>query len=214
MPVQQKRRPVRPSGTRRRPIQREERPTPILLRVLSWLGIILLCFVIGYLGTSWVVDILNRKLLLKPEDRIENATDLMNHTPPEPEPASEIPQASLTLYFVNDDALTGVRKTFIARSPEDNIRDAIDEVLSLSDFPNIKLLHVFRIGDTAFLDLPGQFSSSLENAPQRKGLLLLTGIIRTLQDNFPPLKQVKFLIDSKAPKSGSNPDLSVTWKMP
>ena len=201
MPAPQRRRPVQ----RRRPIQREEKSTPMLLRVLSWLGMILLCFVIGYLGTSWVVDILNRKLFLKTDEL---------PSPPEIEQTEEVSQMSLVLYHVNGDTLSGTRKTFIARTTEDNIRDAVDEVLALSDFTGIKLLHVFRIADTAFLDFPASFASSLENAQQRKSLLLLTGIIRTLQENFPPLAQVKFLIDSKVPKSGSNPDLSVTWKMP
>ena len=100
---------------------------------------------------------------------------------------------------------------------EDNISDAINSILILSGIPGadrIKLLHVFRISDTAFLDMSGQFVSALESIGQRKRLLLLTGIVRTLQENFSPLLQVRFLIDSKPPKSGGVVDLSVPWKMP
>ena len=52
-----------------------ERP-PFLLRFFSWIGIILLCFVAGYLGTSWMVRSLNTRSLLKPENRVENGEDL------------------------------------------------------------------------------------------------------------------------------------------
>ena len=203
----------------------ENNHAPLLLKILSWLGIILLCFVLGYLGTSWFVDFMNRKLLLKPENRIENQEDLSNFESSEQEriaqevfdSGAEVKQISLNLYHVKDDTIAETRQNFIVRIPEDNISDAINSILILSGIPGadrIKLLHVFRISDTAFLDMSGQFVSALESIGQRRSLLLLTGIVRTLQENFSPLSQVRFLIDSKPPKSGGVVDLSVSWKMP
>ena len=89
--------------------------------------------------------------------------------------------------------------------------------MTLSGVPNagkIKLLHVFRNGSTAFLDMPGQFASALDSMGQRKSLLLLTGLVRTLKENFSPVNQIKFLIDSKAPKAGGTVNLAAPWKMP
>ena len=223
-PVQRQQRPQRQRVRTPEP-DYDDRPTPLLLRVLMWFGVILLCFVLGYLGTSWVMDLLNRKLLLKPENRIENQEDLTDFQEAEQERASReaiksganVQQVSLNLYHVNNDSLAETRKNFVSRTTEDNIRDAVEEILTLSSIPNagkIKLLHVFKVSDTAFLDMPGQFASSLETAGQKKSLLLLTGIVRTLQENFSPVTQVRFLIDSKTPKSGGVVDLSAPWKMP
>ena len=203
----------------------DDKPTPLLLKILSWLGIILLCFVLGYLGTSWAVDFLNRKLLLKPENRIENQEDLNEFNTSEQErilnetlkSGTEVQQVSLNIYHVKNDTITEKRQNFVSKTPEDNIRDAVTEVISLSTMPQaekIKLLHVFRLQDTAFLDMSGQFASSIESAGQRKSLLLLTSIVRTVQENFSPLSQVRFLIDSKPPKSGGTVDLAAPWKMP
>ena len=176
------------------------------------------------MGTSWVMDLLNRKLLLKPENRIENQEDLTDFQEAEQERTSKealstgnVQQVSLNLYHVKNDSLSETRKNFVSRTTEDNIRDVVEEILTLSSIPNankIKLLHVFRVSDTVFLDMPGQFASSLETLGQRKSLLLLTGIVRTLQDNFSPASQVRFLIDSKPPKSGGVVDLAAPWKMP
>ena len=105
-------------------------------------------------------------------------------------------------------------KSFITRTREDNIRDAVEEVLSLSGAPKMKLLHVFRNDETAFLDMPGQFASALSSMGKRKSLLLLTGMVRTLQENFSPITQIRFLIDSKPPKSGGDVNLAAPWKMP
>ena len=204
----------------------EDKPTPILLKILSWLGIILLCFVLGYLGTSWAVEFLNKKLLLKPENRIENQEDLNNFNESEQErvfnetlnsSGSDIKQISLNIYHVKNDTIAETRQNFLEKIPEDNIREVVTSVINLSGMPQaekIKLLHVFRVQDTAFLDMSGQFASSIESAGQRKSLLLLTSIVRTVQENFSPLSQVRFLIDSKPPKSGGVVDLSAPWKMP
>ena len=220
----QLRRPVQ-RAAQRDPEQEESKSAPLLLRVLSWLGVILLCFVLGYLGTSWVMDFLSKKLLLKPENRIENQEDLTEYEEAERErtsrealsSGSNVQQVSLSLYHVKGDALAEMRKNFVSGTKEDNIRGAVEEILTLSGVPNaakIKLLHVFRNGETAFLDMPGQFASALDSMGQRKSQLLLTGLVRTLQENFSPLTQVRFLIDSKAPKSGGTVNLAATWKMP
>ena len=206
-------------------IEDDNKPTPLLLKILSWLGIILLCFVLGYLGTSWVVDFLNRKLFLKPENRIENQEDLNEFNASEQEritnniinSGENVNQISLNLYHVKNDTIAETRQNFIARTQEDNIRDAVMTVISLSEMPNaekIKLLHVFRMSDTAFLDMSGQFASAVDAAGQRKSLLLLTSIVRTVQENFPPISQIRFLIDSKPPKSGGAVNLAAPWKMP
>ena len=205
--------------------EQEKESTPLLLKLLSWLGIILLCFVIGYMGTSWLMEFLNQKLLLKPENRIENQEDLTEFQEAEGERTSrmllesgaDIPQISLNLHHVKEDSIGEVRKNFVSTIREDNIRSAVEEVLELSDVPNagrIKLLHVFRNGDTAFLDMPGQFASALDDMGERKSQLLLTGLVKTLQENFAPIKQIRFLIDSKAPKSGGTVNLAAVWKMP
>ncbi len=202
-----------------------KKPTPLLLRILSILGVMLLCFVLGYLGTSWVVDFLNTKLLLKPENRIENQEDLSNFEESERTQAARnamingvnVQQISLNLYHVHDETLAETRKSFLALTREDNIRDAVNEIILMSNVPHadrIKLLHVFRVNDTAFLDMPGQFASALNAMGKQKSLLLITGIVRTMEENFSPLSQVRFLIDSKTPQSGGIVDLASVWKLP
>ncbi len=224
----------RPSGLH--PVQKRGRPvprhvmnhnnkpdkkTPFMLKLLSWLGLILLCFVIGYLGTTWLMEFLNTKLLLKPENRIENQEDFQDYEDAEQKRAqkaeSGFKQVSLNLHYVSNGAITEARKSFPLRTPEDNIKSAFDEIISMSSIPDsdrIKLLHVFRNDDTVFFDVSSQFETSLNLLEQHTGLLLLTGIVRTMTENFSPVSQVRFLVDSKLPKSGGSLDLSTAWKLP
>ena len=122
----------------------DERSTPLLLKILSWLGIILLCFVIGYLGTSWFVEFLNRKLLLKPENRIENQADLESFNESEQErildesiknSGSNVQQISLNLYHVKNDTIAETRRNFVSKTQEDNMREAVAAVIQLSEMP-------------------------------------------------------------------------------
>lgn len=217
------RRPKRPRRDQR-PVSRRK-DTPLMLRVLSWLGVILLCFVAGYLGTSWLMDALNEKLLLKPENRVENQSDLAKLNAVverEREEAAarsgNAQQMSLKLYSVKDGRIAEpVRKSFVSRLKEDNMAEAVKSVLVLSGVPGvdkISVLHVFRSAETTYLDLSAAFVSALASMGQREGLLLLTAIVRTLEENFQPGVQVRFLIDSRSPGPGGPVDLTVVWKMP
>lgn len=203
-------------GRRRR--RAEEPGAPFLLRFLSWLGVILMCFVMGYLGSSWLMEALNKKLLLKPQDRVENRADLAALEEAQSQMEEEsagVQQVSLTLYYVKEGALAAVKRNFIARSAaEDNIGDAVNAVLALSGAGDVQPLHVFRDAETAFLDLPSPFAGMISSMEQRQALLLLTGLVRTLRENFSPIVQVRFLIGSKLPTKGGNVDLSVPWRMP
>lgn len=199
-----------------------ERP-PLLLRLLSWLGIVLLCFVAGYLGTSWMMRSLNTRSLLKPENRVENGEDLKKLTESERAKAAagakgDVQQLNLKLYYLKDGGLAEASRSFVSRPQEDNIGDAVHALLSMSGIEGaestVRVLHVFRSADTVFLDLSGGFSSALSKLGQRSSQFLVTGIVRTMQDNFPPIVKVRFLIDGAVSSGGAPIDLTVPWQLP
>ena len=190
---------------------------PFLLRLFSWLGVILLCFVAGYLGTSLFLD---WPSLLKPENRIENQEDLKNleeaeKSKPIRSPDGNIQQISLNLYYIKDGAANVMRQNFVSRTQEDNIRDALDAILTMSGISGTKgpmtLLHLFRSADTIFLDFPSAFASKVSAMEEVQRRILFTCIVRTMEENFPPINKIRFLIDSTTVPSG---DLSVPWYIP
>ena len=210
-------------GTRDSRASGRERP-PLLLRLLSWLGIILLCFVAGYLGTSWMMRSLNTRFLLKPENRVENGEDLKRLT--EAERArnalsgvkGQIPQVALKLHYLKDGGLVKETRTFLSRTQEDNIQDAIHTLLSLSGVEGadsgVRVLHVFRSADTVFLDFSGNFAAALSKLGQRNSQFLVTGIVLTMKENFHPIVKVRFLLDGAVPSGGAPIDLAVPWQLP
>ena len=149
--------------------------TPLMLKLLSWLGAALLCFVIGYLGATWFTDLLSRKLLLKPDDIVENQEDLQKLQSSEQERAnmsvSPAQSVSLNLHYVLNNEIVDVRKNFPVRTQEDNMKAAFDEIILSSQIPGtekIKLLQISSnvIQEPASLPLssrPFEFIFLLQN---------------------------------------------------
>ena len=203
----------------------EKKRAPLMLRLLSWLGVILFCFVAGYLGTSWMMGFLNTRFLQK-DNRVENRQELEAFTEKErsrPVPVSsgqklDVQQLSLKLYHLKNGGLAEETRRFVSHAQEDNIRDAVHAVLVLSGIETaengVRVLHVFRGADTVFLDLSGAFAQALAKLGQRNSQFLITGIVRTMQDNFPPIVKVRFLIDGAVASAGAPVDLTVPWQLP
>lgn len=209
------------------PEKPEKRRSPLLLRVFSWLGIVLFCFVAGYLGTSWMLRFLDKQFLMKPEGRIETQEDLKafeeerkreNQKNPSQAAGGDIHQLLLRLYYVKEGALTETQQSFVARTQEDNVKEAVESLLNLSGVGGkgnpVRVLHVFRSADTVFLDFSDPLLTVLTDLGERQSLILLTGIVRTMQENFPPIVKVRFLVNSAVPTSGSPVDLTVPWQLP
>ena len=71
--------------------------------------------------------------------------------------------------------------------------------------------HVYRDGVNAYIDLPASFTEGLAKLPEQRALLMLTGIVRTVVENFPPVKQVYFLINGRWVTNVGKIRLSEPW---
>ena len=175
-----------------------------------------------------MVRSLNTRSLLKPENRVENGEDLKALTESERKKEKakaalsgvrgDIQQVSLRLYFLKNGGLAEDVRPFLVRPQEDNIRDAVQTLLTMSGIEgaesNVRVLHVFRSADTVFLDCSRGFAAALSKMGQRDSQFLVTGIVRTMQDNFPPVVKVRFLIDGAVSSGGAPIDLTVPWQLP
>jgi hypothetical protein len=190
---------------------------PLLLRVLAWCGVVLFCFVMGYAGTSYVLKLLNEKSLLKPDN--------MNPSPQELEvllsadrPADglrDIQEKTLSLFYPKDGVLTEEKIKIIAGTLEDDIRDVVLRLVERSGLfgGNVGVKHIFRDVDLVYLDFSGPFASALSAAGEQASTLFITGIVRTLQEDF-SLVKVRFLLDSKVSSDGAPVNLTATWQLP
>ena len=214
--AKRKRSPVRSSSESQRREKSKPKP-PLLLRVLTWFGVILLCFVGGYLGTSYMLKLLDKPIFQKPESGVQaekrgevflngGASDLK----------LDMQKVVLSLFYPKDNALVEEKAEVIAHTREDNIREAVLRLLSRSGFFNEEtyVKHVFRNVDMVYLDFSSAFLSALNAAGAEASTLFITGVVRTMRDNFSPITKVRFLVNSQIVSTGAPVDLTAVWQLP
>jgi hypothetical protein len=195
------------------PPKRKKNKAPFLLRFFAWCGVILLCFVAGYIGTSYMLKWVDTPIFL--QDDADGAGDDAKAFL-SADVKSDMPKAALALFYPKEGLLVEEKSEIIARTSEDNIQEAVLKLLKLSGLfgDAVNVLHVFRNADTVYLDFSGSFVPALSAAGQNLSALFITGLVRTMRDNFPPIAKVRFLVDSKVASVGSPVDLTATWQLP
>ena len=186
---------------------------PLLLRVLAWCGVILFCFVVGYVGTGYMVT--NMFNLNQPWTQPDDGANAMTNDEFAVSEAAglDMQRVNLSVFYPRGGELALENVEVISRTFEDNIQEAVQRILRLSGIGAVDVLHVFRDVDTVYLNLSSPFLEALNEAGERGGSLLITGIVRTMNDNF-SLPKVRFLVDSRVVGSGTPLDLTIAWQLP
>jgi hypothetical protein len=201
-----------------------ERPkAPLMLRVLTWTGIVLLCFVGGYLGTSWGIKFLNQQDLLVQKDVVvttEGAKDLIQNQATEntaqKQDNSDVKKLSIKLSYPNPKDGTLISESFelISGIKEQEIKETVEKLFSVSKMFSKEVLvkHIFRNATTLYVNVSGPFIPMLSNAGQEKSSSFIKGVVNTMKENFPPINEVRFLVNGNVNSAGSPVDLSAAWK--
>ena len=204
--------------------QAGERPkAPLMLRVLAWSGVVMLCFVGGYVGTSWGIKFLNRQDLLTQRDVVTTSTEAENlietgsaGNAAQRQDNSDIKKLTLKLSYPKDGLLVSESLELISSIREQEIKETIERLFSASRMFSREVLvrHVFRNGATLYINVAGPFIPMLSNAGQEQSSLFITGVVHTMRDNFSPINEVRFLVNGAVTTAGSPVDLTAAWRLP
>ncbi len=206
---------------RRRSAQKrtENTKAPLPFRVAAWGAALVLCFVAGYVGTSFALRMLNRKDILLRENvastRQEAQTVMANGG--DNEIRLNIRKVSFTVYHPEKGSIVSEKLDLLSGIMEDDIRSVTEKILAFDPGkfpPSVKLLNAFRSGDTLFLNFPAPFLTSLTAIGGEESTLFITSVVQTMKENFSPITKVRFLVDGKVPRQGAPVDLSVPWQLP
>jgi len=186
---------------------------PLHFRILAWCGVILLCFVVGYHGTSYMLTFLDKHLL---KDEGVTSGDVRGTPIVNADARLDMQKINISLFYPKGESLVEDKADVIVNTREDNIQDAVLKLIELSGLfdDTVVVKHVFRNADTVYLNFSASFASALNKAGARLSTLFITGIVRTMRENFSPITKVRFLVDSKLESAGAPVDLTATWQLP
>lgn len=199
------------------------RKAPLPFRIAAWLSALAVFFALGYGGTSLVLKYLDQRGVTAEKsvvgDPMEAETLLaQGETESEPQGGVGFRKKRVRIYVLDGGDLKGMTLELVPGLPEDDTRKALTELFrqlkakgSLED--EVQVLHFFRSGDLAYLDLNDSFQRSLGSLSSAEAVLMLTGVVRTLTENFAPVAKVRFLINGREVTERGAVDLSVAWQL-
>jgi len=197
---------------------------PLPYRVVAWAALAVVCFGMGYFGTSIALNMLNKRNIALDETVVsdrEAAETLLEGQDPSsevPVPSTSARKISYTLYFPGSSGMLQKETALFQGLMEEDISRVLALLSSESKKAafleqEFSIHHVFRSGEMLFLDLDSSFERSVDKLGAEKASILMTGIVRTMVDNFPPVKKVRILIQGRMPDPSLPIDLTLPWQL-
>ena len=211
-----------PRGRRLREEEEEEvKKSPLLVRLIAWASVIAVFFAVGYGGTSLLFKWMDSRgshsvnLIATSEDAQEYVTQTGQggETPVEGEKNFTLSIPSGTNGF--EPRSIRVLGEFPEEEMQRVVSAYVDALKEGKWFdPGVQVLQVFRSGEWIYLNMSAPFLTSLKALGKEKSQLALTGLVKTLSDNFSQVAKVKFYVDGQEVKEKNPVDLSLPWKLP
>ncbi|MBP3835725.1 MAG: GerMN domain-containing protein [Pyramidobacter sp.] len=188
--------------------------SPWIVRFLAQMSVAAIFLAAGYYGADLCLKFLDRKSVVKQENVVSNAEDLQKLLAADQSDEFVASRRELAVYPLGTEGLVRASLKVLSDVQEDEIMLAVRTVFteaSESWANQITPKHVYRDGVTAYIDLPGSFTEGLAKMPEQRSLLMLTGLVRTIVENFPPVKQVYFLVNGRWVTNVGKIRLSEPW---
>jgi len=192
---------------------------PLWVRVAVWVATVAVFFAIGYWGSDLAIKWMDKKGYLKQKNVISTSSEVAGLTESSSGGGATSHVSLFQIYIPGE---RGFVKEDV-KVPSGLLEDELEHVLSIyiekcgaRGFlrPDTKVFHAFRSGDRLYLDMNASFLESLKAAGGEKARAIITSIVSTVVENFPPITKVKFLIEGKALDDKKPVDLSSFWAMP
>ncbi|MDR3166257.1 MAG: GerMN domain-containing protein [Synergistaceae bacterium] len=209
---------------------------PLVFRLLAWSSLVVIFFAVGYGATSLAFKWLDRNAYQKgtartpvnlvntPEETrnlLSRASGSRDNARNSAVSADLTAQESATYITVTisipDGASFKTRQIRCAGAlKEDTIKqtlaaymDAMKESQILS--AGVHDLNIFQSGEWLYLNMSGDFLESIKTLGAEKSRLMVTGLVKTMSDNFLPINKVKFYIEGKEVRDKKPIDLTSPW---
>ncbi|MDR1651995.1 MAG: GerMN domain-containing protein [Synergistaceae bacterium] len=210
---------------------------PLIFRLLAWSALVVIFFAVGYgamsLAFRWL-DSRGPDITSDTAAQVQGSQGTEPQTSPNPggsgqmtaltpgvTPRQAPPQTQDNIVTVtisipegNSFKLRQVRCT--GPLPEDTMKqtlaaymDAMKESKMLS--AGAQDLNIFQSGEWLYLNMNGEFLESIKTLGAEKSRIMLTGMVKTMSDNFDPVNRIKFYIEGKEVTDKRPLDLTSPW---
>ncbi len=198
----------------------DERPRKAAwpLRLLAWGSMLALFFGIGYGVATFGLKWLDAQGKISQPEVVDSPEEAQRLLDKGPETRVSIRRGDYRLHILGKEGLESRTLGVIPGVTEEDLRTCLEAVLEplqaeAGRGDPMRVLHLFRAGDMLYLDINQPFLAALERLPSDRGILFMTGLVRSVVENFPPSVQVQIMINGKIPAAKGPIDLTVPWTL-
>jgi hypothetical protein len=192
---------------------------PLAFRVLAWVSLILIFFAVGYGATSLVfkwIDGGGRKSPTNLASSQEDARDMLARARSADEAAALSSVVTCTISIPEGNSFVSRQIQCSAGLREDTMKQALAAYMDAVKESNMlesttQNLNLFQSGDWLYLNMNAKFLDSLNKLGAERSRFLITGMVKTMTDNFAPVSKIKFYIDGKEARDKKPVDLTAAW---
>lgn len=198
-------------------------PVRWIVRIIAWGAVATIFFSMGYLSSGWLLNYLDgRGVGGQPEvvSSVEQADNVMSASVGEVQTLVDMGHRMSFQMYVPDEKNSMIKEKIelVSGVMEDDMISLLETLLSrlyekkvfASD---VTLRNVFRDGEMMYLNFNEPFQIALSKLSQQRGSAVMTGIVRSVVDNFMPVTRVQFMIDGEVRESAGKVPLSVPWEL-
>jgi hypothetical protein len=184
------------------------------LRLLAWLSLVTIFGAIGYAAPNWIFHLMDRN---RPADVASSGPEAESVLTPTP--VSGDAGGACTVYVPG---AAGLEPRNCAYSTgglrEEGMEQVVEEFLGASKEARwidgrSRLLNLFCSGEWLYLNLNDPFLASLKTLGKDRAPILITGLVQSLSEGFPPVRKVMIFIEGRSVKDRIPVDLSRPWSL-
>jgi hypothetical protein len=190
---------------------------PLAIRILVWLGLLGIFFGAGYFVAGAGLRFLNKLGVGAPNNVLASSEEAQRFMASSQEDIT-VYRKEYAAYVLENGALVRRILQIAPGVIEEDIVTVLENVLAPLRVASgtqqpLRVLHVFRAGDVLYIDMNAAFVSALKAVGYENAALIMTGLMRSMVENFSPAEQVLFFVDGKLSKVTEPLDLTVPWTL-
>ncbi|PIE54793.1 MAG: hypothetical protein CSA35_04025 [Dethiosulfovibrio peptidovorans] len=198
-------------------------PLRWISRLMAWGALAAVFFALGYVCSGWLLNYMDERGLGSQPDVVsspEQVENLMNSSGEGVQTLVDMGRRVIFPLYVPGakGKLTRVEVKVLSGLMEEDLTKVVNVLLEHLEkegvfASDVGLKHVFRDGEMLYLDFNESFKIALSKMSAKKGALVMTGLVRTVVENFVPVTRVQFLVDGSVEKTAGKISLSVPWEL-
>lgn len=187
---------------------------PLLVRIFAWIALVAILFALGYGGANCLFNWLDSKTPGRIGNVVAEKSEIKNTSKQQTSLAGKkyilfVPTAQGT-YSNRTVTIPTCTKEKGIKQIVNMYLNSLKETKTIST--EVKVNNIFISGDWVYIDFTSALETSLKKLNAEQGTIFITGLLKTIKENFVPIRKIKIYINGKESKMTTPINITEPWE--